>query len=166
MILPKKSSLIVDYEKIKRDTFILLNLGYGLNRFQDDDEGDVRSRSSANIFLDYGHNYEAIVSEKLISISISARILDDKISKIIPTLSASNFSFEEFIGDDSDGNLLNLRQCFNKVIHSVSMEHELLHLPEIYLSGEHTNCREWHVRIFILPFCSAVYQWLTECANA
>ena len=163
MQLPKAKEHCIDSLQIKRDVFILLNLGYGLNRLIEDGENDVAARKSADIFIEYGLMYEAEVSTRLINIAVLSRILDDKIINSKSHLCASKFSYEDILGDDEDGNAINLRQCLNKIIHAKSIDHETLHLPELYLNGEHNNGKEWFVRIFIMPFCTAIYQWVNQC---
>jgi len=66
------------------------------------------------------------------------------------------------LGDNENGEPINLRQCFNKIIHASSIDHEL-QLPEVYLSGKHKNEKEWYARLFLLSFCTAVYQWVDHC---
>lgn len=164
MLLPEKGEHFTDFSGIKKDAFVLLNLGYGLNRLMEDSEGDVESRKMAALFREYGEMYEKEVSSRLIRISVVARILDDRLIKANPESAATMFDFEEMLGDDENGESINLRQCFNKVIHASSIDHEM-QLPEVYLSGQHQNKKEWHVRIFLMPFCTAVYQWIDHCQH-
>lgn len=162
MKLPIEHNHVVDYDKIKREAFILLNLGYGFLRLRDDDEGDVEERNDASIFQSFGDLYSREVSSILTSISISGRMLDDIIKSAGNGVSASKWEFEEILGDDDEGNLLSLRECFNKIIHAEKIDHELMQLPEVYLSGRRQNGKEWNVRVFILPFCVSVFEWVDE----
>lgn len=162
MKLPPEHDHVVDFEKIKREAFILLNLGYGFMRLRNDDEGDVKCRNSALMFQNFGDLYSREVSSLLISISISGRMLDDMIIRENKNNPASSWEYEEILGDDTDGKPLSLRSCFNKVIHAERIDHELMQLPEVYLSGKQQNGKEWHVRLFILPFCVSVFEWVGQ----
>jgi len=162
MKLPIEHDHVVDFDKIKRDAFILLNLGYGFLRIRDDDEGDMGERKHAHIFQNFGKLYSREISSILTSISISGRMLDDIIKRSGKGSPASNWEFEEMLGDDADGKHLSLRDCFNKVIHAERIDHELMHLPEVYLNGTTQNGKKWSVRVFILPFCTSVFQWVEE----
>ena len=62
MKLPSEHDHVVDFDKIKREAFILLNLGYGFLRLRDDDEGDVKYRNSALMFKNFGDLYSREVS--------------------------------------------------------------------------------------------------------
>ncbi|MGM8229075.1 hypothetical protein ACSV5M_21005 [Cellvibrio sp. ARAG 10.3] len=160
MKLPSEHNHVVDFEKIKREAFILLNLGYGFMRLRDDDEGDVKYRNEAQLFKSFGDFYSREVSALLTSISISGRMLDDIIIRENRAGSASRWEYEEILGDDVEGNPLPLRSCFNKVIHADHIDHELMQLPEVYLSGKQQSGKEWNARIFILPFCVSVFEWV------
>lgn len=163
MLRPEKHEYFTDWGQIKKDAFILLNIGYGLNRLLEDPEEDVASRRDTALFRDYGKMYETEISSRLIGIAVTARILDDRLINSRSDATASKFAHEEdMLGDDEDGEPVKLRQCFNKIIHASSIDHEL-HLPEVYLSGKHKNEKTWHVRLFLLPFCTAVYQWIDHC---
>jgi hypothetical protein len=162
MKLPSEHSHVVDFEKIKREAFTLLNLGYGFLRLRDDDEDDVKYRTNASIFQSFGDLYSREVSSLLVSISISGRMLDDMIIRENKNNSASRWEYEEILGDDADGNPLSLRDCFNKVIHAERIDHELMQLPEVNLSGKKKNDKEWHARLFILPFCVSVFEWVGQ----
>lgn len=162
MKLPVEHEHVVDFDKIKRDAFILLNLGYGFLRIRADDEGDMGERKEAHLFQNFGKLYSQEISSILTSISISGRMLDDIIKRSGKGVSASKWEFEEMLGDDEDGKFLSLRDCFNKVIHAERIDHELMQLPEVYLSGKTQNGRKWSVRVFILPFCTSVFQWIEE----
>lgn len=160
MKLPKGHNQIVDYEKIKTEAFVLMNLGYGFLRLMDDYEGDVQARSEASIFQNYGDIYSKEVSSLLISISISGRLLDDILIRTGRGITASKWEYEEMLGDDEDGKHLSLRECFNKVIHAEKIDYELMQLPELYLDGKRQNGKEWYVRLFIFPFCVSVFEWV------
>ena len=162
MKLPSEHDHIVDFDKIKREAFTLLNLGYGFMRLRDDDEGDVKYRNEAALFQNFGDFYSREVSSLLTSISISGRMLDDKIKQDNQYISANNWKYEEMLGDDTDGKFLSLRECFNKVIHAEKIDHELMQLPEVYLSGKLQNNKQWSVRLFILPFCVSVFEWVEK----
>jgi hypothetical protein len=164
MIQPNQHQHFTDFYCVKKDAFILLNLGYGLNRLSEDKEEFIVSRQETALFRDYGELYENETSSRLIAIAVTARVLDDRLVEAKSSATASKFDHqEEILGDDEEGNPLNLRQCFNKIIHASGIDHELMQLPEIYLSGKTQNEKEWHVRIFLLPFCTAVYQWIDYC---
>ncbi len=165
MKLPQEHEHFIDFEKIKREAFILLNLGYGCLALREDNEGDVNYRKEADLFQDFGSLYCEQVSSLLISISILGRILDDKVKNSGCGVLASKWEFEDMLGDDTDGNHLSLRGCFNKVIHAEGIDHELMQLPEVYLNGKTQSNKEWNVRIFILPFCTSVFQWANENKN-
>lgn len=162
MLLPDEKEHFIDYFQIKRDVFILLHLGYGFDRLRSDDENDVAARKEASIFSEYGLMYEAELSLRLINIGVQSRILDDRIVTSKPDLSAAKFVYEDMLGDDDEGNPINLRQCMNKIIHARSIDHERMHLPEIFLYGQHSNGESWSIRIFIMPFCTAMYQWVSQ----
>jgi hypothetical protein len=164
MLRPEQHQHFTDFDQIKKDIFILLNLGYGLNRLLEDSEEDVVSRKDSSLFRDYGRLYEIEVSSRLIRIAATARILDDRLINFESNFAASKFRHEEgMLGDDENGEPLNLRHCFNKIIHASSIDHELQQLPEVYLSGRRKD--EWHIRLFLLPFCAAVYQWVDYCQD-
>jgi len=162
MNLPTEHSHIIDCEKIKKEAFLLLNLGYGFLRLRDDDEGDVKYRQEAHIFQSFGRLYSQEVSSILTSISISGRMLDDIIKKNRTGTPAIQWNFEEMLGDDEEGNWLTLRDCFNKIIHAERIDHELMQLPEVYLTGRTQQKKEWAVRVFLIPFCTSVFQWVEE----
>ena len=162
MKLPREHTHIIDFEKIKKEAFVLLNLGYGFLRLRDDNEGDVQYRKEAHIFQSFGWLYSQEVSSLLASISIAGRMLDDMIMNHGNGTPASQWNFEEMLGDDENGNWLNLRECFNKVIHAVTIDHELMQLPEVYLVGQTQRKEEWAVRIFLMPFCTSVFEWVEE----
>jgi len=162
MKLPIEHEHVIDLEKIKRDAFVLLNLGYGFLRLRDDDEGDVNARESAYIFQSYGKLYSQETSSILTSISIAGRMFDDMIKRRSNGIPASTWDFEDVLGDDENGEFLSLRDCFNKVIHAEQIDHELLQLPEVYLRGKKQCGKDWTVRIFVLPFCASVFQWIEE----
>lgn len=160
---PVEHEHFTDFDQIKKDAFILLNLGYCLNRLLEDSEDDVAPRKSTALFREYGKMYESEISSRLIAIAVTARIFDDRLISSKSNVTASKFDHEEeMLGDDENGEPINLRQCFNKIIHASSIDHEL-QLPEVYLSGKHQNEKEWHVRLFLLPFCTALYQWVDHC---
>lgn len=161
MLRPEKHAHFTDFNQIRKDAFILLNLGYGLNRLLNDPEGDVASRRENALFRDYGAMYENETSLRLISIAIASRIMDDRLIDSCPEAAATRFVHDELLGDDEEGEALNLRQCFNKIIHATGINHEL-QLPEVYLFGKHQSDKGWHVRLFLLPFCTAVYQWVDQ----
>lgn len=162
MELPIEHEHIVDFDKIKREAFILLNLGYGSMRLRHDDEGDVAERKEAHLFQSFGRLYSQEISSILISISISGRMLDDIQKRSGKGISASKWEFEEILGDNDNGERLSLRECFNKIIHAERIDHELMQLPEIYLTGKTQHKKEWHVRVFLLPFCTSVFQWIED----
>lgn len=163
MFRPEEHEHFTDFDQIKKDAFVLLNLGYGLNRLLEDSEEDVASRKDAALFREYGKMYESEISSRLIGIAVTARILDDRLINSKSDVTASKFAHaEDMLGDDENGDPINLRQCFNKIIHASSIDHEL-QLPEVYLSGRHQNEKEWHFRLFLLPFCTAIYQWIDHC---
>lgn len=163
MLRPEEHEHFIDFGQVKRNAFILLNIGYGLNRLLEDTEGDVVSRKDTALFREYGKMYGSEVSSLLIEIAVKCRILDDGLSNAGSDFTAAKFLHaEDMLGDDAEGEPINLRQCFNKIIHASSIDHEL-HLPEVYLSGLSKNEKEWHVRLFLLPFCTAVYQWIDCC---
>ena len=163
MLRPEEHEHFTDFGQIKKDVFILLNLGYGLNRLLEDSEEDVVSRKDSALFREYGKMYASEISSRLIGISVPSRILDDRLINSKSGVIASKFDHEEdMLGDEENGEPINLRHCFNKIIHASSIDHEL-QLPEVYLSGEHQNGKKWHVRLFLLPFCRAIYQWVDRC---
>jgi len=162
MQLPTEHNHVVDFDKIKREAFVLLNLGYGCTRLRHDEEGDVSERKDSQIFQEFGSLYSREVSSSLTSISIFGRMLDDIIKRTGKGVSASMWTFEEMLGDDEGGNSLSLRECFNKVIHAEKIGHELMQLPEVYFNGKKQNGKEWNVRVFILPFCVSVFEWVNE----
>ncbi len=162
MNFPAESSHHIDCYKIQRDAFTLLNLGYGFDRLKSDDEGDIKSRSDSAIFIKYGEMYSREASMLLTSISIASRMFDDYLKSTERGFQASDWDAEDFIADDTDGELLSLRECFNKVIHTEIISHELYGLPEVYLSGKRQNGKEWHIRLAILPFCVAVFDWIEK----
>lgn len=166
MKLPEEHPHFIDCTKIQKEAFLLLNLGYGFMRLRDDDEGDVKYRKETAIFKSFGTLYSQEVSILLTSIGISARMLDDFIKSTGKGVLATKWEFEEMLGDDTDGRFLNLRECFNKIIHAERIDHELMQLPEVYLSGKGMNRKEWHVRIFLMPFCTSVFQWAKENMKA
>ncbi len=163
MKLPEEHEHYIDFDKIKKDAFVLLNLGYGFLRLRDDDEGDVEGRKDAHLFQSFGKLYSREISSLLTSISISGRMLDDCIKQNKKGILASNWEYEEMLGDDAEeGDFLSLRDCFNKVIHAERIDHELMQLPEVYLSGKTQRGNYWNVRVFLMPFCTSVYQWVEE----
>ena len=162
MKLPIEHEHVIDLEKIKREAFILLNLGYGFLKLRDDDEGDVNARKEAHIFQSFGKLYSQEISSILTSISISGRMLDDMITRRGWGVSASKWDFEDTLGDDENGKNLSLRDCFNKIIHAEGIDHEVMQLPEVYLNGQTQSGNEWSVRIYIMPFCTSVFQWVEE----
>lgn len=162
MKLPTEHTHIIDFEKIKKEAFLLLNLGYGFLRLRDDDEGDVKYRKKAYIFKYFGELYSQEVSTILASISITGRMLDDIIKRNGNGTPASQWTFEEILGDDENGNYLTLRDCFNKIIHAERIDHELMQLPEVYLTGKSIKGKEWAVRLFLMPFCTSVFQWVED----
>lgn len=159
MKFPEEHEHFFDFERTKREIFILLNLGYGFLALRNDDEGDVVCREKAEIFQSYGTLYTQQVSSLLISISIACRILDDRVKSSGCGISASSWEYEDILGDDLDSNRLSLRDCLNKVIHAERIDHELM-LPEVYLSGKTQSLKEWGVRVFIMPFCTSAFQWI------
>lgn len=164
MLRPEEHGHFTDFDQIKKNAFVLLNLGYGLNRLLEDSEEDVASRKDTILFREYGKMYESEISTRLIGIAVTARIFDDRLINSKSDATASKFAHaEDMLGDDENGDPINLRQCFNKIIHASIIDHELLQLPEVYLSGKHQNEKEWHVRLFLMPFCTAVYQWVDHC---
>lgn len=166
MLRPDEDKHFTDFDQIKKDVFILLNLGYGFNRLLEDSEGDVVSRRGAALFREYGKMYANEISSRLLKIAATSRILDDKLIKSQSNSIASKFAHDEdILGDDGNDEPINLRHCFNKIIHASSIAHEL-QLPEVCLSGEHQNGKEWSVRIFLLPFCRAIYEWIDHCQDS
>lgn len=161
MKLPKEHHHVFDFEKIKREAFILLNLGYGLFSLRNENRDDVECRNEAQIFLSFGDYYCREVSTLLTSISIACRMLDDRIRATKKGILASSWEYDDMLGDDEDGNPLSLRDCFNKTIHADRIDHELMQLPEVYLSGK-VQGKEWHVRLALLPFCTSVFEWVEE----
>ncbi|KQT42613.1 MULTISPECIES: hypothetical protein [unclassified Methylophilus] len=158
---PEEHDHYLDFEQIKRNAFVLLNLGYGLNRLLEDGEGDVAYRKDSALFREYGKMYESEISTRLLSAAVTARVLDDKLINSKSDGTATKFPHGEYmLGDDENGEPINLRQCFNKIIHASRIYHELMQLPEVYLSGKQQNEKEWHIRLFLLPFCTALYQWV------
>jgi len=141
MLIPQQHEPFVDFGQIKKEAFLLLNIGYGLNRLLDDAEGDIASRKNAALFREYGKLYESEICSRLVRVAISSRILDDKLANSSPVATASRFIHEEMLGDTENGESINLRQCFNKIIHATHIDYEL-QLPEVYLSGKHQNEKE------------------------
>jgi hypothetical protein len=161
MKLPEQHAHIVDYERLQRESFMLLNLAYGSFSLRNENREDVICRSDAHIFTSFGDLYSLEVSTLLTSVCISARILDDIIRKNGKGTLAKAWKYEDMLGDDEEGDPLSLRDCFNKTIHAESIDHELMQLPEVYLYGRSYK-KGWHVRIFLLPFCVSVFQWVEE----
>ena len=144
---------------------MLINLGYGSFSLRNENKDDVLCRKGSHLFTDFPSLYCSQISTLLTKISISSRILDDIIRQSNRGMPARKWKFEEMLGDDENGDPLNLRDCFNKVIHAEGIDHELMQLPEVYLSGSNRG-KEWHVRVFILPFCTSVYEWVEENQKA
>lgn len=165
MKFPDSHTHFVDYETIKKDAFMLLNLGYGSFSLRNENKDDVSCRKDSRLFTAFPSLYCSQISTLLTKISVTSRILDDIIRQSSFGIPARDWKFEEMLGDDENGHPLSLRDCFNKVIHAESIDHELMQLPEVYLSGENRR-KQWHVRIFILPFCTSVYEWVEENQKA
>lgn len=143
MLRPEEHVHFTDLGRIKKDAFILLNIGYGLNRFLEDPEKDVVSRKDTALFREYSNMYESEISLRLIGIAITARVLDDRLINSKSRATASKFAHgEDILGDDENGELIHLRQGFNKIIHASSIDHEL-HLPEVHLFGKLQNEKAW-----------------------
>lgn len=161
MKLPGEQSHVFDFERIKKEAFMLLNLGYGFLSIKNDNRDDVACREAAHIFQSFGELYCREVSFLLTSICISCRMLDDQIKTTRSGIPASSWNYDDMLGDDLEGNSLTLRDCFNKTIHAARIDHEWMQLPEVYLSGTLKGA-EWSVRIALLPFCTSVFEWVEE----
>ena len=161
MKIPSEHPHIVDYEKIKRESFVLLNLGYGFFSLRNANDDDVRCRESSHIFHQFSELYTLEISSLLTSLSISSRILDDLIRNTKIGISAASWKYEDMIADDGDGNRLTLRDCFNKTIHAERIDYELMQMPDIYLYGKQQK-KDWTVCIYFLPFFVSLFQWVEE----
>lgn len=140
---------LFNYEELEKDLIVLLSL------FSSGHNAILLKASEESLILGPLSAVEKIIQEKLITVAIRIRLIDDMFKDYGKSYELPYFIVGDMFINIDDKKELYFREACNKIIHAKKFNVELKenndYIPNIYLYGERRS-NDWNVIIDIKKF--------------